>query len=131
MAATNPERLEAALGRFRSHRLVHRLRAFLADAPDEELFHIDLDRLAGLWDVERRVVLELFLRGIRFGLFNLDWAFQSRPCAGLHPERAGDVHLDEPESVVGQALRRSDAGHGNGEPPARFFLITRPVRALH
>ena len=131
MAATNTERLEAALGRFRSHPLVDRLRAFVVDAPDEELFHIDLDHLARLWDVERRVVLELFLRGVRFGLFKLEWAFQSRPCAGLHPERAGDVRLDEPESIFGQALRRPDAGHGNGEPPVRFILITRPVRALH
>lgn len=82
-------------GSFRSHALVERLRSFLVDAPDEHLFHIDPGALAGAWGVSRRVVLELFLRAVRFGVFNLEWAFHCPTCGGVARESLQLAHTHE------------------------------------
>lgn len=123
----NADRLEAVLGRFRSHPLVDRLRAFLVDAPDEELFHIDLDRLAALWDVERRVVLELFLRGVRFGLFNLEWAFHCPTCGGVARESLQLAHTHEQDFCP---VCRVDFRNTLDENVEVFFTVGEEIRPL-
>ena len=95
MSRTNKERLDSALKRFRSHPVISEFRRFMVEAPDSELFHIDPARLADAWHVERRTVLELLLRAVRFGLLSMEWVFHCPTCGGVAKESLQLAHTHE------------------------------------
>ena len=88
-------RLDAALRRFREHPIIDELRRFIIEAPDEALFHIDVDGLARTWNVTRRTVLEVFLRAVRFGILRMEWIFHCPTCGGVAKESLSLTHTHE------------------------------------
>lgn len=64
------------------HGLADRLAAYLIAAPEQDLDHLRPLRLARLWRVEPRPVIELCLQSVRSGLLNMDWVLLCPRCRG-------------------------------------------------
>ena len=126
MSTTNT-RLDTALKRFRAHELVDRFRAFITDASDEQLFHIDIGGLARSWSVNRRMVLELFLRAVRFGVLNLEWAFHCPTCGGVARESLQLSHTHEQDFCP---VCRVDFRNTLDDNVEVFFTISDEIRPL-
>lgn len=63
--------------------LVARLEEFLDHADELSLHRIRPYALADHWEVNRRVVLEMFLRATRAGIFDMSWDLLCPSCRGI------------------------------------------------
>lgn len=127
MSSTNEVRLDEALKHFRSHPVISKLREFLLEAPDKELFHIDPDRLAARWEVRRRVVLEILLRAVRFGLIGMEWIFHCPTCGGVAKESLKLAHTHEQDFCP---VCRVDFRNTLDENVEVFFSVSPEIRKL-
>lgn len=127
MSNTNKERLDGALKRFQSHPLISRFRAFLVEASDEELFHIDPTQLANDWNVRRRTVLEIFLRAVRFGILSMEWVFHCPTCGGVAKESLRLSHTHEQDFCP---VCKVDFRNTLDENVEVFFSVSPEVRNL-
>lgn len=76
-------------------RLVEKLLGLLVTAPDGELLKIRPYALADRWQVDRDVVLRLFLHATRLGLFDMSWDLVCPACRGAK-ERESSLSLLKP-----------------------------------
>lgn len=74
--------------------LIARLEEFLDRADDLSLQRIRPYALADRWGVNRRAVLEMFLRGTRAGIFDMSWDLLCPSCRGITEGRSNlaEVH---------------------------------------
>jgi hypothetical protein len=78
--------------------LVERVRAMLAERPDEELAQMRPFELADRWGVDRRELLRVFLHATRAGLVDLRWQINCPVCrvaaqvVGALADVTGSVH---------------------------------------
>jgi class 3 adenylate cyclase len=86
MNETDQKRLEIGLADLKPRLPVDDLRTFIREAADEDLFHIDADRLADSWNVRRRDVLEILLQAVRSGVLTMEWVFHCPNCGGVAKE---------------------------------------------
>lgn len=121
------ERLDAAFRRFRDHPVVAQFRSFLAESPDRALFHIDVDALARDWGVERRTVLELFLRSVHFGILSMEWAFHCPTCGGVAQESLNLAHTHEQDFCP---VCRVDFQNTLDDNVEVFFSVSPEIRPL-
>jgi len=66
--------------------LVEKLVRYLNSPDDSKLFHIDVYSLAEKWKVDKRVLLELFIRGLHEGIFIMEWEYHCPHCGGVANE---------------------------------------------
>ncbi|MFO7781071.1 MAG: adenylate/guanylate cyclase domain-containing protein [Spirochaetia bacterium] len=126
-ATVNHERLDAALANFREHPAIEKLRNLIADAPPEELFHIDPGALAESWQMDRYAVLEVMLRAVGFGVLDLEWAFHCPTCGGVAKESLKLSHTHEEEFCP---VCRIDFRNTLDENVEVFFSVSEPIRRL-
>jgi class 3 adenylate cyclase len=126
-AHTNTERLDAALANFTDHPVISKLRSFITDSSDEELFHIDVAARAAEWDMSRDAVVEVFLRAVGFGILNLEWAFHCPTCGGVAKESLQLSHTHEEEFCP---VCRVDFRNTLDENVEVFFSVGEEVRPL-
>jgi class 3 adenylate cyclase len=90
VAADLTARLEAvrSAGRFEA-RALDALRAFLTDAPDEDLFRTSPLRLAERYDLDEHTAIDLVLHATRAGVFDFDWGVLCPGCAAFLTTRGG------------------------------------------
>ncbi len=62
--------------------LVRRLGAFIIEAPEVDLLHLRPRRLAGMWRVAERDVIELCLWAAKLGLLEMRWELLCPNCRG-------------------------------------------------
>ena len=120
-------RLDSALKQFRSHPIVDRLRELVLESSDEELFHIDVDRVAARWGVDRRTVLEVFLRAVRFGILSMEWIFHCPTCGGVAMESLSLTHTHEKDFCP---VCRVDFQNTLDQNVEVFFSVGSEIRAL-
>jgi len=63
-------------------KLVH----FIEESQDAELFHIDIYSLAAKFGADKKVLLELFIRGLHEGIFRMEWEYHCPFCGGIAEE---------------------------------------------
>jgi len=124
---TNNDRLTALLAQFRDHPVVEQLGEFLRDAPDEELFHIDMGGLCERWGIGPSAAIELFLRSVRFGLLSMEWAFHCPTCGGVAKESLQLSHTHEEEFCP---VCRVDFRSTLDENVEVFFSVGEEIRHL-
>lgn len=78
--------IENRFKNFKSGPVTDRLKHYIIESAPENLFHIDLYRLADEWDVDRVDMLDLFLRGTAFGIFEMKWEYHCPQCGGVARE---------------------------------------------
>ncbi len=127
MTKTDTTRLTALLAQFRDHPVVEELGEFLRNAPDEELFHIDVGALCDRWGIDRPAAMELFLRSVRFGLLSMEWAFHCPTCGGVAKESLQLSHTHEEEFCP---VCRVDFRNTLDENVEVFFSVGEEVRHL-
>ena len=127
MPSLDTERLNAALGRFREHPIIDRFRRFLTESPNEDLFHIDVDRVARMWSVPRRTVLEVFLRAVRFGILSMEWVFHCPTCGGVAKESLSLSHTHEQDFCP---VCRVDFQNTLDQNVEVFFSVGSEIRPL-
>ncbi|NOY07745.1 MAG: adenylate/guanylate cyclase domain-containing protein [Spirochaetes bacterium] len=66
--------------------LVEKLIRYINSSDDPGLFHIDVYSLAEKWKVDKRVLLELFIRGLHEGIFIMEWEYHCPYCGGVASE---------------------------------------------
>jgi class 3 adenylate cyclase len=71
--------------------IVDRLARFIETAQDAELFHIDVYALAYKWKVDKKALLELFIRGLSEGIFRMEWEYHC-PACGAIPNETLSLH---------------------------------------
>ncbi len=120
-------RLDSALKQFRAHPIVDKLRELLLDSPDHDLFHIDVDRVSACWAVDRRTVLEVFLRAVRFGILSMEWIFHCPTCGGVAMESLSLSHTHEKDFCP---ICRVDFQNTLDQNVEVFFSIGAEIRAL-
>ncbi|NBC29853.1 MAG: hypothetical protein GVY29_07660 [Spirochaetes bacterium] len=120
-------RLDAALRRFREHPIIDELRRFIIEAPDEALFHIDVDGIARTWKVTRRTVLEVFLRAVRFGILRMEWIFHCPTCGGVAKESLSLTHTHEQDFCP---VCRVDFRNTLDQNVEVFFSVGAEIRTL-
>ncbi len=67
-------------------KILKQLREFVKQAPDSLLYHINVYKLAEKANIERPVMLEAFIHGVREGLFSLSWVYHCPHCGGVSGE---------------------------------------------
>ncbi len=66
--------------------MVEKLVSYLETSDDAGLFHIDVYSLAEQWKVNKKDLLELFIRGLHGGIFTMEWVYHCPNCGGLARE---------------------------------------------
>jgi class 3 adenylate cyclase len=66
--------------------IVEKLANYLKTAKDSELFHIDVYSLAEQWKIDKKALLELFIRGLHEGIFKMEWEYHCPHCGGIPKE---------------------------------------------
>ncbi len=66
--------------------LLDKLSKYLKKASNNELFHIDVYKLADKWDADRYDLLEIFIRGLHAGVFTMQWEYHCPYCGGIAKE---------------------------------------------
>ena len=56
---------------------------FIHTAEDNELLHINIYKTADLWEINRKDFLEVFIKGVKHGLFSMDWVVHCPYCGNL------------------------------------------------
>ncbi len=77
--------------------LVERLATHLETAEDAALFHIDVYALAREWGVDKKTLLELFIRGLHEGVFRMEWEYHCPHCGGV-PSETLSIHSAKSEN---------------------------------
>ncbi len=67
-------------------KILQQLKEFVKQAPDKLLFHINVYKLAEKAHIERSVMLEAFIRGVKDGLFSMAWIYHCPHCGGISTE---------------------------------------------
>jgi class 3 adenylate cyclase len=65
---------------------VKKIQELVNSSPGEKLFHIDVYGLADTWGIQRRELLNEFIRGVKFGIFSIQWEFHCPSCGGVARE---------------------------------------------
>ncbi len=81
-------------------KILKQLRDFVSQAPEKLLFHINVYKLAEKANIDRPVMLEAFIRGVKEGLFTLSWVYHCPSCGGVANE-AIRVHEATHENYCG------------------------------
>ncbi|MFQ3547393.1 MAG: DUF5939 domain-containing protein, partial [Termitinemataceae bacterium] len=100
---------------------------FIESASESELFHIDVYRLADTWNIPRRDMLEVFLTGVKAGLFDLSWEFHCPHCGGVAKE---SVRLKEVHSEDYCPMCRVDFRNVLDQNVEVFFSINESIRTI-
>ncbi len=67
-------------------KILNQLKEFVKQAPDNLLYHINVYKLAEKANIEKAVMLEAFIRGVKEGLFSLSWVYHCPHCGGVSGE---------------------------------------------
>ncbi len=67
-------------------KILNQLREFIKQAPENLLYHINVYKLAEKANLERPIMLEAFIRGVKEGLFSLSWVYHCPHCGGISGE---------------------------------------------
>ncbi len=59
---------------------------YIETSDEPGLFHIDVYALAEQWKVNRKELLELFIRGLHEGIFVMEWEYHCPHCGGIANE---------------------------------------------
>ena len=86
--------LERVFGQFGEDPVARQLKVHVEKSAPDDLFHMDVYGLADEWGIDRKDMLNLFLRGVRYGLFDMHWAFHCTHCGAIPVEslRLKEVH---------------------------------------
>ncbi len=84
--------------------LVEKLADHLEAAEDAALFHIDVYGLAKSWGADRKALLELFIRGLREGIFRMEWEYHCPHCGAI-PNETLSIHDATAENYCGLCNR--------------------------
>ncbi|NQU66963.1 MAG: adenylate/guanylate cyclase domain-containing protein [Candidatus Marinimicrobia bacterium] len=66
--------------------IVNKLANHIETSNESELFHIDVYSLANQWNVSKKDLLELFIRGLHEGIFRMEWEYHCPRCGGIANE---------------------------------------------
>ena len=80
--------------------LAEKLADHIEAAEDAALFHIDVYGLAKTWGVDRKALLELFIRGLSEGIFRMEWEYHC-PYCGAIPNETLSIHEATAENHCG------------------------------
>jgi class 3 adenylate cyclase len=80
--------------------LVDKLANHIESADEAALFHIDVYALAEKWGVDKRLLLELFIRGLHEGIFRMEWEYHCPHCGGI-PNETLTIHSATSENYCG------------------------------
>lgn len=127
MGKTNEARLIKNLGALGDHPLVGPLQKFLLTAADDELFHIDISRLADLWGVSRRTVLDAVLRAVHSEVLTLEWVFHCPTCGGVAKESLQLAHVHEDDYCP---VCRVDFHNTLDQNVEVFFSVSPEIRII-
>ncbi len=77
--------------------IIDNLFQYINESNIEELFHIDVYKLADQWGINRKDLLNVFLSGVKYGIFDLSWEFHCPSCGGVAKEvlRLKDSHSED------------------------------------
>lgn len=106
---------------------VHEIEKIIDFGEDEELFHINIYKLADEWGVSRRSILDFFLNGVKVGLFDIQWEFHCPGCGGVARET---IKLSETKSEDHCPGCDIDFKNSLDENVEIFFNINDGVRTI-
>ncbi|URA10316.1 adenylate/guanylate cyclase domain-containing protein [Thermospira aquatica] len=70
----------------RNQGVLEKLVKYIETSDDAGLFHINVYGLAEQWNVDKKVLLELFIRGLHEGIFTMEWVYHCPHCGGIAHE---------------------------------------------
>lgn len=66
--------------------IVNKLVNYIETINESGLFHINVYSLAENWKINKKVLLELFIRGLHEGIFRMEWEYHCPHCGGIAHE---------------------------------------------
>lgn len=120
------EEIESKL-RFRAGADASGLASFVAEASAEEAYHIDLHALAGKYALAFADLLDMFIFGVKNGVFVLEWEYHCPHCGGIAKESL-TLHAAEHEDHCD--LCRVNFTNKLDDNVEVFFSIHPNIRAI-
>lgn len=80
------EIIRAKLGQIKQTPLLEKVQSFLIESEIQDLFHIEIYKLAEQWEISRPALLEVFLQLVKTGICDLQWEFHCPTCGGVARE---------------------------------------------
>jgi len=75
--------VESKFTSFKNTPIINKLKSFIMESDIKNLFHINVYKLADEWGISRRELLEIFIRTVNFGIFDIQWDFHCPRCGGI------------------------------------------------
>lgn len=99
----------------------------LADYDDEQFFHIDVYGLAEKFNVSRKDLLDIFVKGVYDGVFVLDWVYHCPICGGVAHET---ISIHQAESKNYCPACKADFNNTLDDNIEVFFSIHPNIKLL-
>ncbi|HBD93432.1 MAG: hypothetical protein A2015_05550 [Spirochaetes bacterium GWF1_31_7] len=94
---------------------------------DEDLFHIDVYGIADKWSIERKVMLDIFIKGVKHGIFTMQWEFHCPSCGGVAREI---LKLDESSREDHCPICVIDFNNQLDQNIEVFFSVSPDIRVI-
>ena len=65
---------------------VNKVESFIQQEADEELYHIDIYKLSQSYNIELSELLNIFIYGVKNGVFTMQWEYHCPYCGGVANE---------------------------------------------
>ncbi len=119
--------LKERFNNFKEDPIIDQLREYLENTPGKELFHIDVYSLADRWDIERKILLDFFIQGIKYNIFTLQWEYHCPKCGGVARESLNikDSHTEDHCPIC-----NIDFANALDENIEVFFSITEELKSI-
>ncbi len=100
---------------------------FIEDSPDKDLYHIDLFLLAQKYGYDIEELLNIFIFGVKNGVFKMEWEYHCPHCGAIAKETA-TLHEAEHENYC--ELCKVDFANALDNNIEVFFSIHPNIRKL-
>ncbi len=67
-------------------KILVKLQSLLTDTKDENLYHINVYKIADRFGIRRDIMLGAFIRGVTEGIFTMAWMYHCPSCGGISTE---------------------------------------------
>jgi class 3 adenylate cyclase len=113
--------------KFNNTEIIEKLKTFVIDSEIEKLFHIDVYGLADSLKIPRKELLEIFFRGVSYGIFDMQWNFHCPKCGGVAQE---SLRLEETHSEDHCPVCEIDFNNALDDNIEVFFNINGNLRII-
>lgn len=94
---------------------------------DEDLYHINIYGIADKWGIERKDILAVFLEGVKYGIFSIQWVFHCPKCGNIVKEVG---YLKDAVSICNCPLCIIDFNNKLDSNIEVFFSISEDIRNI-